>query len=71
MTVNSKIVRSDGPSIDVSYKLNLKGSQWMLYDISVEGVSLLKSWQDQLSSQGNMDQLLQYLKQRSSNRTTR
>ncbi len=64
VTVNSKIVRSDGPSIDVSYRLHLKGSQWLLYDMSVEGVSMLSSWKDQLSSKGSMEQLIQYLKQR-------
>lgn len=63
-TVKSQIIRSDGPALDVSYRVILNGSEWQLLDISVEGVSLLKSWRDQLSSQGNMQQLLQYLKQR-------
>jgi len=65
MTVNSQIVRSDGPPVAVSYRLHLKGSEWKLYDMSVEGVSLLQSFQEQFRqklSQGNMDQLLQDLK---------
>lgn len=65
ITVNSQIVRSDGPPVAVSYRLHLKGAEWKLYDMSVEGVSLLQSFQEQFRqklSQGNMDQLLQDLK---------
>ena len=66
ITVNSQIIRSDGPPVSVSYKLHLKGSAWQLYDMTVEGVSLLQSFQEQfrqLLSQGTMAQLLQNLKQ--------
>lgn len=66
VTVNSQINRSDAPPVAVSYKVHLKGSEWMLYDMSVEGVSLLQSFQEQFRqklAQGNMDQLLQDLKQ--------
>lgn len=65
VTVNSQLVRSDGPPVAVSYKLHLKGAEWKLYDMSVEGVSLLQSFQEQFRqklSQGNMDQLLRDLK---------
>ncbi|MCD6038896.1 MAG: mlaC [Gammaproteobacteria bacterium] len=66
VTVNSQIVRSDGPSVAVSYKLHLKGSSWMVYDMAVEGVSLLQSFQEQFRqklSQGTMDQLLKDLRE--------
>lgn len=67
VTVSSQIVRSDGPSIGVNYRMHLTSSGWKLYDMSVEGVSLLQSFQEQFRqklSQGNMDQLLMELKQR-------
>ncbi len=66
VVVNSQIIRSDGPAVAVSYRLHLTGSGWELYDMSVEGVSLLQSFQEQFRqklSQGNMDQLLRDLKQ--------
>jgi phospholipid transport system substrate-binding protein len=62
--VDSKIIRSDGPSIPVNYRLVLEGSEWKLYDMSVEGVSLLESFRSQFAdrlSQGNMDQLIKSL----------
>ena len=74
VTVSSQIVRSDGPSISVNYRLRSTGSGWKLYDMSVEGVSLLQSFQEQFRqklSQGNMDQLLMELKQRKIHKTRR
>ena len=63
--ISSDIIRSDGPSIPVSYRLIARNSQWKLYDLSVEGVSLLESFRSQFAdqlSQGNMDSLLKQLK---------
>lgn len=63
--VDSEIIRSDGPSIPVSYRLINKGSQWKLYDMVVEGVSLLESFRSQFSdklSRGDMAELITELK---------
>jgi phospholipid transport system substrate-binding protein len=49
--VNSSIERTDGPAISVNYRLLLVGSSWMLYDLSVEGVSMLDSFRSQFSDQ--------------------
>jgi phospholipid transport system substrate-binding protein len=59
--VDSKIERSDGPSISVTYRMVMRGSEWKLYDMSVEGVSMLESFRSQFSdllSQGNMSELI-------------
>lgn len=45
--VNSVIVRSKGPDIPLSYSLVSKNGQWKVYDLSVEGVSLLQSFHNQ------------------------
>ena len=63
--VQSRIDRTDGPSISVNYRLMLVGSEWKLYDLIVEGVSLVDSFRsqfaDQLSQGGNMDSILKNL----------
>jgi phospholipid transport system substrate-binding protein len=62
--VNSAIERSDGPSISVNYRLVLAGSEWKLYDMSVEGVSMLESFRSQFAdqlSQGDIDSLINKL----------
>jgi phospholipid transport system substrate-binding protein len=71
ITVNSQIVRSDGPPISVSYRLVLRKTGWQLYDMTVEGVSLLQSFQEQFRqklSQGNIVELIGYLKQHNARR---
>jgi phospholipid transport system substrate-binding protein len=72
VTVNSQIVRSDGPAVSVSYRLHATSSGWRLYDMTVEGVSLLQSFQEQFRqkvSQGaTIDQLISDLNQRSARR---
>ena len=64
--VQSVIERNDGPSISVNYRLLLQGSQWKLYDLIVEGVSLIESFRSQFAdqlSQGNMDTVIRNLEQ--------
>ena len=45
--VNSVISRSNGQRIPLSYNLVAKNGQWKIYDLSVEGVSLLQSFRSQ------------------------
>ncbi len=70
--VDSQIIRTDGPSITVNYKLVSKGAQWKLYDLTVEGISLLESFRSQFAdkvSQGaSMNDLIRDLKQHNGRR---
>ena len=64
--VNSQIIRTDGPSISVNYSLVSSGGGWRLYDMTVEGVSMLQSFRSQFSDQlakGDMASLIRVLKQ--------
>lgn len=49
--VNSVIVRESGPSINLSYRLMREGEQWMLYDFSVDGVSIIESFRSQFAGE--------------------
>lgn len=65
INVNSMIVRSQGNNVPLNYSLILLDNQWKIYDMSVEGVSLLQSFRSQFAeelSHGNMDQLITNLK---------
>ncbi len=65
--VNSRIVSPDSSPINVTYRLVRKGGGWKLYDMSVEGVSLVDSFRSQFAdilAQGNMDTLLQRMSAR-------
>ena len=72
--VDSQIVRSSGPSISMSYRLVSTGSGWKLYDMTVEGVSILESFRSQFAdqlSQGSMADLLRTLAQHNSDNSGR
>lgn len=49
--VQSYVVRSDGPPVSLNYHVVLKGGRWLLYDLNVEGISMLQSFRAQFSSQ--------------------
>lgn len=49
--VNSIIVRESGPSINLSYRMTRIAGQWMLYDFSVDGVSIIESFRSQFVEQ--------------------
>ncbi|MAZ39322.1 MAG: signal peptidase [Legionellales bacterium] len=59
--VMSKIIQPGGPSIPISYRLVKRGSYWKVYDMSVDGVSLVQSFKSQFANeiaQGGMSGLL-------------
>lgn len=63
--VNSVIVRSSGPNIPLSYSLVSKNGQWKIYDLSVEGVSLLQSFRSQFGQvlqNSNMQDLIKQMR---------
>lgn len=64
--VNSIISRPNGQRIPLSYNLVLKQGQWKVYDLSVEGVSLLQSFRSQFGQvlqQSSMHDLIMQMHQ--------
>jgi len=64
--VDSQISRDDGPAISVSYQLISENNDWKLYDLTVEGISMLESFRSQFAdtlSRGNIAELIKVLKQ--------
>jgi len=48
--VKVRIYTSKQTNIPVVYRLRKKNSQWLIYDISIEGVSLVKNYRQQFDS---------------------
>lgn len=64
--VNSLIVRPSAKDIPLAYSLVNKNGQWRVYDLSVEGVSLLQSFRSQFAQElrnGSMADLLKQMQQ--------
>jgi phospholipid transport system substrate-binding protein len=67
-TVRSEVIRAGGPPIPLNYSLRYKPEDgWKVYDITVEGVSLVTNYRstfDREVTAGGMDKLLASMKQR-------
>lgn len=65
VVVKSEVLQPGGPSIPVSYRMRIKDDAWVVYDLSIDGVSLVTSYRgtfDQEVRKGGIDGLLKYLK---------
>lgn len=49
--VRSRVIQSNGPEIPVHYSLRHHDGAWRVYDISVDGVSLVTTYRSSFSSQ--------------------
>lgn len=47
VTVKTEIVRPDGPAIPVNYALRRTGGGWQVFDVDIEGVSLVQNYRSQ------------------------
>lgn len=69
--VNSVIIRPSGQRIPLSYSLVAKNNGWKIYDLSVEGVSLLQSFRSQFGQilqDSSMQALIAQMRKNSKNR---
>jgi phospholipid transport system substrate-binding protein len=64
VTVDTEVVQPSGPPIPVQYSLVLEGEEWKVYDVTIDGVSLVINYRgsfgDQIRKQG-LDALIQKL----------
>jgi len=73
VVVKSEVLQSGGPSIPVSYRLRMKDDAWKVYDLSIDGVSLVTSYRgtfDQEVRKGGIEGLLKYLKDKNMKKAT-
>ena len=49
-TVKVKIVTKKNTTISVEYRLRKEGDKWLVYDVSIEGVSLVNNYRTQFNS---------------------
>ena len=63
--VQSNIVLSDGRKIPIFYRLTNKSGQWKVYDLIIEGVSLVKNYRTQfreIIAKDSAEKLLEILR---------
>jgi phospholipid transport system substrate-binding protein len=64
-TVRAKILRKQGGEVPVDARMLRRGDRWHIYDISVEGISLISNYRSQFNAiiqKSSYDQLVQRLR---------
>lgn len=63
--VHARVVQPGGPSIPLAYRVRVKDATWKVYDIQVDGVSLVTSYRGTFTQEvrkSGIDGLLEYLR---------
>ena len=48
-TVSTKIITKNGTEVPVDYRLFKRGDRWMIYDVNIEGISLVSNYRTQFN----------------------
>jgi phospholipid transport system substrate-binding protein len=51
VTVRSEVLRPSGPVIPINYRLHHRDDAWKVYDVNVDGVSLVTNYRSSIGSQ--------------------
>ncbi|MCW8889664.1 MAG: ABC transporter substrate-binding protein [Sedimenticola sp.] len=69
--VNTEVKAAGALPIPIDYRLYMKGSEWMVYDVSIDGISLVSNYRTSFASQirrYKLAGLIQKLEQRNQQR---
>jgi len=61
VSVNTEVQPDNGPPIPIVYRMHLKDGDWKVYDVSIDGISLVASNRSSFAAeirQGNVDTLI-------------
>ena len=73
VTVRTEIVQPGGQNIPVHYSMYRKGDEWKVYDISIDGVSLVNNYRTSFANdirQSGLDKLIARLVEMNNNKAT-
>ena len=63
VTVNTEISPANGTPVQIAYRLYHTDSGWKVYDVAIEGISLVTNYRTSFSSKIRQDGLDQFIKQ--------
>ena len=69
VSVKAEIIQPGGPSIPMAYRMRIKDNKWKVYDIKIDGISLVTSYRGTFTQEirkSGIDGLLQYLREKNS-----
>ena len=65
--MSTRIITKKGTEVPIDYRLLKRGERWRVYDVSIEGVSLIANYRTQFNSvirTSSYDQLLRKMRSR-------
>ncbi len=68
--VRSRVIQSDGPEFSVNYSLRFHDGQWKVYDIVIDGISMVTNYRSTFSSEirsNGVDGLVSTLRKKNRN----
>ena len=71
--VRTRVIQQDGPEIPVDYSLRYDDGEWQVYDIVVDGISLVTNYRSTFASEiqrSGIDGLIATLEQKNASNTT-
>ena len=71
--VKAEVIQPGGPSIPLAYRMRVKDNAWKVYDIHIDGISLVTSYRGTFTQEirkSGIDGLLKYLQDQNSKLST-
>ncbi len=65
--MHSAVVQDNGPQIPIDYRMEKEGSDWKVYDVVIDGASLVTTYRGSFNDQiqkGGIDGLIKTLRER-------
>lgn len=72
-SVKAEVIQPGGPSIPLAYRMRLKDNAWKVYDIKIDGISLVTSYRGTFTQEirkSGIDGLLEYLRDKKNIKVT-
>jgi phospholipid transport system substrate-binding protein len=69
VSVKASVLQPGGPSIPLSYRMRIKNNAWKVYDIKIDGVSLVTSYRGTFTQEvrkRGIDGLIDYMREKNS-----
>lgn len=71
VVVRSNVIRKGGPPIPINYNIHLKNDQWLVYDVTIDAISLVTNYRGTFANEirrGGLDSLITRLEQKQASR---
>jgi phospholipid transport system substrate-binding protein len=71
VVIRSNVIRKGGPPIPINYNLHLKNDRWLVYDVTIDAISLVTNYRGTFANEirkGGLESLIARLEQKQARR---